>query len=58
MLHFIRTTSTRTGLVVTAYLDRTEYPRGLKPDPQSIRRLRLKTSKTLPQWNYTIAPNL
>ena len=30
----------------------------LKPDPQSIRRLRLKTSKTLPQWNYTIAPNL
>ena len=30
MLNFIRTTSTQTGLVVTAYLDRKEYPIGLK----------------------------
>ena len=58
MLNFIRTTSTQTGLVVTAYLDRQEYPTGLKPDPHRITSLRLKTSKTLPNWNYTIAPNL
>jgi hypothetical protein len=58
MLTFIRTTNTRTGLVVTAYLDRAEYPTGLKPDPQSIRSLRLKPGTTLPRWNYTIAPNL
>ncbi len=58
MLKFIRTTSTRTGLVVTAYLDRKEYPIGLKPDPRLISSLRLKHSNTLPKWNYTIAPNL
>ncbi len=58
MLNFIRTTSTQTGLVVTAYLDRNDYPTGLKPDPQLISSLRLKPSKTLPRWNYTIAPNL
>ena len=58
MLNFIRTTSTRTGLVVTAYLDRKEYLTGLKPDRCLISSLRLKHSDTLPRWNYTIAPNL
>src|SRR5216683_2749604 len=58
MLKFIRTTGTQTGLVVTAYLDRKKYPTGLKPDPQLISSLRLRRSKTLPQWNYTIEPNL
>jgi hypothetical protein len=58
MLKFIRTTSTKTGLVVTAYLDRKEYPTGLKPDPDVISSLRLKRSNILPDWNYTIAPNL
>jgi hypothetical protein len=58
MLKFIRTTRTQTGLVVTAYLDRKEYPTGLKPDPQLISSLRLTRGKLLPQWNYTIQPNL
>jgi hypothetical protein len=58
MLKFIRTTTTQTGLVVTAYLDRKQYPTGLKPDPHLISALRLKRSNTLPQWNYTIAPNV
>jgi len=58
MLNFIRTTSTKTGLAVTAYLDRKEYPTGLKPDRNLISALRLKHSDTLPKWNYTIAPNL
>ena len=58
MLKSIRTTSTQTGLVVTAYLDRKQYPTGLKPDPRLISSLRLKHSNTLPKWNYTIAPNL
>ena len=39
MLKFIRTTSTKTGLVVTAYLDRKDYPTGLKPDPQLVSSL-------------------
>ena len=57
MLNFIRTTSTKTGLAVTAYLDRTEYPTGLKPDRNSFPRSLLNPT-SLPQWNYTIAPNL
>ena len=51
MLKFIRTTNTQTGLVVTAYLDRKQYPTGLKPDPRLISSLRLK-------HNNTLAPNL
>ena len=58
MLKFIRTTKTNTGLVVTAYLDRTDYPTGLKQDPNLISSLNIKHSSVLPQWNYTIAPNV
>ena len=58
MLKYIRTTGTTTGLIVTAYLDRKEYPTGLKLDPSLIASLRLKHSDTLPRWNYTIEPNL
>jgi hypothetical protein len=58
MLGFIRTTRTKTGLAVTAYLDRAEYSKGLKPDRQLISSLALKPGKLLPRWNYTIAPNL
>jgi Rhodopirellula transposase DDE domain len=58
ILNFLRTTTTHTGLVVTAYLDRTHYPTGVNPDPELIRSLRLKPHQTLPTWNYTIAPNM
>jgi len=58
MINFIRNTSTKTGLVVTAYLDRTDYPTGLKPNRLLISSLGLKPGKVLPRWNYTIAPNL
>lgn len=58
MLKFIRTTSTQTGLVVTAYLDRGEYRTGLKPDPRLVSSIRLTPGKLLPRWNYTIRPNL
>ena len=58
MLKFIRTTGTKTGLTVTAYLDRNEYPTRLKPDPLLISSLRLTYGAMLPRWNYTIRPNL
>src|SRR5438477_1657868 len=47
MLKFIRTTSTKTGLVVTAYLDRNEYQTHLKPDPQLISSLRFTPDKVI-----------
>jgi hypothetical protein len=43
MLGFIRNTSTKTDLVVTAYLDRSEYPTGLKPDRTLISSLASET---------------
>jgi hypothetical protein len=58
VIKFIRTTSTKTGLRVNAYLDRAHYPTGIKADPEQISALRLKHGKILPKWNYTISPNL
>jgi DNA primase len=56
VLNFIRNTCTRTGLTVSAHLDRRQYPTGTSPDPEQVRRLCLKRHSTLPAWNYTIAP--
>jgi len=58
ILKFIRTTGTRTGLGVTAYLDRMHYETGSSPTKEQLRLLRLRPHDTLPKWNYTIAPYL
>ncbi len=58
ILNFIRATSTLTGLEVSAYLDRRHYPTGISPLRSEIEQLRLKRAALLPNWNYTIAPNL
>ncbi len=58
ILNYARTTTTQTGLRVSAYLDRRYYPRGRKPTPEQIASLRLQRHETLPQWNYTIKPQL
>jgi hypothetical protein len=58
ILNFIRSTSTQTGLSVTAHLDRRHYPIGTVPTPEQLLALRLTPHHTLPKWNYTISPNL
>jgi Rhodopirellula transposase DDE domain len=58
ILNYARTTRTHTGLKVTAYLDRRHYLCGLKPSPDQIASLRLHRHETLPNWNYTIKPQL
>jgi Rhodopirellula transposase DDE domain len=58
ILHFIRSTTTRSGLSVNAHLDRRHYPTGTEPTPQQLQALRIKPHQTLPKWNYTISPNL
>ena len=56
--YYARTTRTQIGLQVTAYLDRRSYPCDLKPTPDQIASLRLQRHETLPEWNYTIKPQL
>lgn len=58
ILNYARTTRTQTGLNVTAYLDRHHYPCGVKPTPEQIVSLRLHRHETLPNWNYTIKPQM
>ena len=57
ILKFIRTTTTSTGLRVTAHLDPKNYPLGVKPTAERLRQLRISRPKLLPKWNYTIAPS-
>jgi hypothetical protein len=57
ILKFIRTTTTKTGLQVSAYIDRKPYDIGVSPAIEERRQLRLLPHSTLPKWNYTIAPN-
>ena len=58
ILNYARTTRTQTGLKVTAYLDRRHYPCGVKPTAEQIVSLPLHRHETLPQWNYTIKPEM
>ena len=57
VLGFIRATSTETGLRCWAVLDTTHYPTRVKTTEAQKRTIRLKRSKVLPQWNYTIYPH-
>ncbi len=57
ILKFIRTTITTTGLKVRAYLDRKNYPVGVKPSAERLRQLRLTRHNVAPKWNYTIVPS-
>jgi hypothetical protein len=58
ILNFIRTTTTKTGLSVSAYLDRRRYQTEAIPTPEQLRLLRLYPHDILPKWNYSIKPSL
>jgi Rhodopirellula transposase DDE domain len=57
MLSAIRSTTTRTGLRVTADLMPGSYPRHLKASKEAWAGLHIRRHKTCPQWNYTLAPS-
>jgi DDE family transposase len=57
MLGFIRDTKSSTGLRCRAVLDTTHYPTRVKITEEQRRSIRIKRSKVLPQWNYTIYPS-
>jgi hypothetical protein len=56
MLKYIRTTKTKHGLSVRATFIKRNYPTGQKPDADQISRLNHRPHRTLPAWNYTVAP--
>ncbi len=56
VLNYIRTTTTKTGLRVSAVRVRQQYQTGIKISKQQMAGLNLKRNKTLPQWNYDIRP--
>ena len=55
-LKFIRTTKTTTGLKVSACLDTTYYPTGVKVSKKDLSALAIQPKRVLPKWNYTILP--
>ena len=56
MLNFIRNTTTETGLRCRAVLDTNDYPTKVEITKEQRKMIRIKRSKILPQWNYTILP--
>lgn len=56
MLGFLRGTTTRTGLRVTAEWWPRSYPKGVKVSDQEMASLNLQPQDTCPRWNYTILP--
>ena len=57
VLNYIRTTKTDTGLRVGAHLVRKKYEKGVKISNSEMADLVLIPHKTLPGWNYTLAPS-
>jgi hypothetical protein len=55
-LNFIRTTSTSTGLAVTAHLIADSYVKGIRVTDSEMRMLSLQRHDTLGRWNYTLQP--
>ena len=55
ILHYIRATSTKTGLRVQAHLVDRFYQKGVKISDAQMRSLPIKHHPFLPRWNYTIA---
>jgi hypothetical protein len=58
ILNFARTTTTRTGLAVTAYFDRRHYPTGLAPSKEEFASVNIRRHDVLPDWNYTVSPRM
>jgi hypothetical protein len=56
LLNFIRTTTTATGLTVSAQLLPGDYPTGIKISGQQMKQLSISPHEVCPKWNYTVYP--
>jgi hypothetical protein len=57
VLNHIRSTTTKTGLRVTAHLVTRQYAPGVKITDAEMRELAVTKHASLPRWNYTVAPD-
>jgi hypothetical protein len=56
MLGYIRGTTTKTGLRVSAHVDMRSYERGQKVGKDEVDSLNLMQHEICPMWKYTISP--
>jgi hypothetical protein len=56
LLAFVRGTTTRTGLAVTAEVDEAVYPKGVRVSTAAMKELQVHHHDTCPKWNYTFSP--
>jgi hypothetical protein len=54
--NYIKTTTTKSGLRVKAYIETKNYVKGRKVSDVEMKALNLKPALALPKWNYSIAP--
>lgn len=57
VLKYIRSTKTKTGLKVKAYLVRKNYIKGKKISDEDFKTIKIRPHNTIPKWNYTLMPN-
>ena len=56
VVSLIGTTTTTTGLTVTARLDVDDYPTGERVSAAELAGLALRPHTIYPRWNYTLSP--
>ena len=56
ILNYARTTTTATGLTVSASMIKGSYPKGQVVSDERRQELRITRHRILPQWNYTLWP--
>ncbi|MHB8348132.1 MAG: ISAzo13 family transposase [Acidiferrobacterales bacterium] len=57
-IKYISATQTRTGLKVSAILNSKNYDTGETVTDEEIQMLHIRPHRTLPEWNYTIKPQV
>jgi len=57
VLKYVRSTTTKIGLIVKARLVSKKYISGIKATEDDLNTLRIKTNRSNPIWNYTLVPN-
>lgn len=54
IINLLKATKTKTGLKISAQLDKKKYITGKKINPEEFKKIKIKPHQTHPQWNYTI----